>query len=443
MHTNIEEIVAMLKKGQIVSQEIKQTIADTIIDDEFWGLQFTSFLKKVNENTNLSKDSVIQDAMRTSIPKILDILKTTSYDDHPWEAVLHIMNIPKLMDNDDIQESLPHLVQLVKEALWDDWVFEVLRTISHIPFICADPEVRIIVGCQSHTIGKQIHQFIRESQEWMSTSLIRTALGESLDNVPDVKYEQEIEDYCSLLVSYEEPWNVLDLVKDVPRLWKDARIQNAIGRSVPQIANGIRESRYPLRIIVRTLLIRSAITQYYADAPWAYKHEVIDKALQDSAYRVLEELGGYHDALRHSFQLALWDAGVGKLEVEVPRIGGSYAYHDHDRFYGVVDVKGWDYVCEKMAEQLKKDPSYAEVLIEQMPTDFDHYFDERSSFPREFGFRLVSLLFPYKPKGYIEAMKVVYEISWSAKGHEWVWEKYQEELEWVEKEANLRSEDFM
>ena len=112
-----------------------------------------------------------------------------------------------------------------------------------------------------------------------------------------------------------------------------------------------------------------------------------------------------------------------------------------DKLEGIVDIKGWEYVCGKIAEQLKSDPSYAELLVKQMPSELDHYFDERTNFPGEFGFRLTTLLFPYKPSGYISAMKIVYEIATTAKGHEWMWDEYKEELYWIEKEAGLNPEE--
>ncbi len=135
--------------------------------------------------------------------------------------------------------------------------------------------------------------------------------------------------------------------------------------------------------------------------------------------------------------------GIGKEDPDVPKLSGPYDQSSIERILGIVDIKGWEYVTEKMAEQLKKNPSYADVLVELMPTEFDHYFDERNDFPRDIGFNLVELLFPYKPLGYLPAMKVVLEISYTAKGHDWVWEKYEEELEWAKKELGLSINDFI
>ena len=113
------------------------------------------------------------------------------------------------------------------------------------------------------------------------------------------------------------------------------------------------------------------------------------------------------------------------------------------KLHGVVDVMGWEYVSEKIAKQLKVDPSYAEILVKQMPTYVDGYFGEGDRFQREFGFELVSLLFPYKPEGYIETMKVVLRITQTEEKYYWLWDKYEEELVWVVKELGLDIDDYL
>jgi hypothetical protein len=218
-------------------------------------------------------------------------------------------------------------------------------------------------------------------------------------------------------------------------IWNDPRIKDALETAVPRIADGIRKSTNPLRI-VETLLERRAMQVELEGAAWVFRHEEINKALRDSLDSVTKNLGDHTGLPRLAFQMALWDAGPYDAEVEIPRITKRNDYRTIDQIQGIVDLKGWDYVTERIMEQLKDDSSYAVELVLAIPLEFNLYFDELNPFFGEFGIKMVALLFPYKPIGYDTAMKMIFEIA-KAKGHEWMWKKMEDELAWIKKEASL------
>ncbi|MFW9787992.1 MAG: hypothetical protein ACFFE2_07585 [Candidatus Thorarchaeota archaeon] len=214
---------------------------------------------------------------------------------------------PEFLTDPMIQGVLPEVTKAVVEGLWEDWWSELIPQIGNIPFFSENPEIRVIVGYLCHMYGKLVHRDVRKSPEWMSKSIILAALGESLVSVPDSTYAQEIDEYCDLLDTHSEPWYVLDLIKDVPRIWKDEQIQKALERAVPRIADGIRTSVYPLDI-VRTLLLRDSMEHIFTDTPWVFRHEELSKAIRESTDRMRGDIKEYNRAMRTALQLALDDA---------------------------------------------------------------------------------------------------------------------------------------
>jgi hypothetical protein len=127
------------------------------------------------------------------------------------------------------------------------------------------------------------------------------------------------------------------------------------------------------------------------------------------------------------------------VDVEIPTITRPDDYDQIRELRAIADIKGWDYVSTKIAEQLERNPSYSDQLVKVMPTSLNRFLSEYADFPQEqLGFMLAKLLFPYKPEGYEAAMKVVWEVVYYAKGYIGRYDELKEELDWIEREASLK-----
>jgi hypothetical protein len=361
----------------------------------------------------------------------------------PWIVINAIQKIDFIIEDKEIRKAIEESMEFTIETLWEgqaDRYF--ISVLEQTPLLSERPDIRINVAQMCYQSGEHVKESIRQVKSWATKSIVAVAIGDNLSNIPESTIKHEIEEYAYLFDTYESPWQIVDVIKDVPSIWQNPRINEALERAVSKIADGIRGSRYPLRI-VETLLDREALRFDAADPPWVFRHEEINKAIRDSMNTITHNLSDFEGAPRIALQLAILDAGSRETEPKVPRISKRSDWQTIDEIRNVVDLKGWDYVNTKIAEQLKADPSYADKLVLGMPIELDDYFDERFGFLGVLGMKLVLLLFPYKPMGYITAMKVVYEIACTAKGHEWMWDEMKEELDWIEKESNLSLDDFI
>jgi hypothetical protein len=399
------------------------------------------FMKKLHKIPNLLNDPHIQDALRSLIPAMVETMNDRIIDDYygPWRIIYAFQDFDFIMDDSRMQKAIEESIDIVIESLWEGFDEYLVSLLNQIPVLSMKPEIRVNVAQMCYDMDDYERDRLSRVDEWMSKSIIVAAFGDHPAKVHSTIVEQEIEEYVTLFETYEYPWRIVDVIKDVPMIWNDPRIKDALETAVPRIADGIRKSTNPLRI-VETLLERRAMEVDLAGPAWVLRHEEINKAIRDSMNRIVGNLRDYEGSPRLAFQLAIGNIDT---EVDVPLITKSDDHRVIDKIRSIVDLKGWHYVTERIAEQLKDDPSYAEQLVLAMPLDHNAYFDEMFPFSGVFGFKLVTLLFPYKPMGYITAMKLVYEIACTAKRHEWMWEEMEKELDWIEKEAGLSIDDFI
>ncbi|MHA2153290.1 MAG: hypothetical protein ACXAAQ_15040 [Candidatus Thorarchaeota archaeon] len=402
------------------------------------------FMRKLHEIPELLNDPLIQDALRSLIPAMIEEMNDRMWDDFhgPWRIIYAFQDIDFIMEDSRMQKAIEESIDIVIESLWEGFSEYLVSLLNQTPVLSMRPEIRVNVAQMCYDMDDREKDRLSRVDEWMSKSIIVAAMGDYPAKVRRTNVVQESEEYVTLFDTYEYPWRIVDVIKDVSVIWNDPRIKDALERAVPRIANGIRESNKPLRI-VETLLKRRAMQVDLEGAAWVFRHEEINKAIQDSMDSIIKNLWSYSGTPRLAIQMALSDAGVYNAEVEVPRITRRDDYRTLEKISNIVDLKGWDYVTERIMEQLNADSSYAVELVLAMPLDLNLYLDELNPFFGEFALKLVPLLFPYKPMGYVTAMKLVFEIARKAKGHEWMWEKMGDELAWIEKEASLSIDDFI